>query len=305
VSELSPGDQFLLDGIRESDPEVWSQFVQRYEGRLLAFAQRQSGQRADAEDLVQETFFSFLQGLKRYRGEASLETYLFTILRRRLIDQHRRAAVRPCRLDAVAAPNDDAGRTAQVDAQEPTPSFYARQDEQAERLRATLAEALRRLLDEIKRSERLEELKIAEALFYAQLRNRDAAELIGVDAGRVGLLKHRWVKQVGEQVRGQLRRSAEVASGTGGVEVDDLPPLLTEVWETHRLSCPKRSTVGRYLLDTLEPEWADYVKFHVERLGCRFCRANLDDLEAESAAREQRDRLHEQVMQSTIGFFRR
>jgi len=86
MSELSQGEQYLIDQIRAGSAEGWSQLVERFEGRLIAFATSRSIKRADAEDLVQETFVKFLGGLPTYREEASLETYLFMILRRRIID---------------------------------------------------------------------------------------------------------------------------------------------------------------------------------------------------------------------------
>ena len=79
--------------------------------------------------------------------------------------------------------------------------------------------------------------------------------------------------------------------------------LLTELWEDQRPTCPKRSTIGRYLLKTLEEPWRSYVEFHVEKLGCHFCRANLEDLQKQTAAEPVEVR--ERVLQSTVGFFRR
>ena len=78
--------------------------------------------------------------------------------------------------------------------------------------------------------------------------------------------------------------------------------LLTEVWEEWRFTCPKRSTIGRFLLGTLEEPWAEYVQFHVNRLGCRFCRANVDDLQ--KADETERQKVHQRVFESTIGFFK-
>jgi hypothetical protein len=52
-----------------------------------------------------------------------------------------------------------------------------------------------------------------------------------------------------------------------------------EIWRRQRLSCPTRSELGSYVLGVLEPGHADYVRFHVHTVGCRFCEANLTDLE--------------------------
>ena len=75
----------LLDAIRQKQENAWSFFIEQYEGRLLSFAITKLHRREDAEDVIQDTFVSFIKGLENYRGEVSLETYLFIILRNRII----------------------------------------------------------------------------------------------------------------------------------------------------------------------------------------------------------------------------
>ena len=58
---------------------------------------------------------------------------------------------------------------------------------------------------------------------------------------------------------------------------------LGEIWRRHRLSCPTREQLGGLFLQTLPEETADYVSFHLEVVGCRFCQANLHDLQAQLA----------------------
>ncbi len=55
---------------------------------------------------------------------------------------------------------------------------------------------------------------------------------------------------------------------------------LGGIWRRHRLSCPTREQLGSYLLQAINPEQADYIKFHIQQIGCRFCCANLEDLRA-------------------------
>jgi hypothetical protein len=75
-----------------------------------------------------------------------------------------------------------------------------------------------------------------------------------------------------EQLR---RRLAEIhARRDAGVH------SLGEIWRRGRLSCPGRAQLSDYLCGTLVDEYAAYVKFHLETIGCRWCRANLDDLKA-------------------------
>lgn len=52
-----------------------------------------------------------------------------------------------------------------------------------------------------------------------------------------------------------------------------------EIWRRLRLSCPSRSQLGGFLLGTLEADFAEYIEFHLRTIGCRFCAANLADLQ--------------------------
>ena len=88
MAELTEADRYLLERISRGQADGWSQLVERYQGRLLAFA-RSRLRKEEAEDLVQDTFIAFLEGLKNFRENASVETFLFTILRRKLIDFFR------------------------------------------------------------------------------------------------------------------------------------------------------------------------------------------------------------------------
>ena len=94
VSKINKAEEILLEQIRRGDQAAWSQLVDRFRGRLLSFARTKLGGRGDAEDVVQDTFVAFLTGLERFRAEAGLETYLFTILRRKVINRYRSAHAR-------------------------------------------------------------------------------------------------------------------------------------------------------------------------------------------------------------------
>ena len=80
--------------------------------------------------------------------------------------------------------------------------------------------------------------------------------------------------------------------------------MLSRIWQEHRLSCPKRSTIGAYLLGTLAQPWHDYVAFHLDQLGCHFCRANLSDLQREQSGSQPRA-LRDRILESTVGFLSR
>jgi RNA polymerase sigma factor (sigma-70 family) len=295
MGELTQAERYLLDQIRHGSSQGWEQVVDRFQGRLMAFARSRGISDADGEDLVQETFIRFLNGLSAYRGDASLETYLFMILRRRIIDWLRGRRVNVCSLQDGSEEDDAATEPAAPDL---TASSYARRDEQVELERSALTQSLGEMIDALKEAHDFRDLQIMEMLFYAQIRNKDIGRLISMDEKAIALIKHRWLKQIRARVEARLGMDAASIEVPGCAD-----SILTQIWEEQRLSCPKRSTVGGYLLKTLEKPWQDYVEFHIHRLGCRFCLANLDDLKSETkqAPRQLRDR----VMQSTVGFFKR
>jgi hypothetical protein len=79
-----------------------------------------------------------------------------------------------------------------------------------------------------------------------------------------------------------------------------------DIWRRHRLSCPSREELGSYLLGVLPDNASDYMKFHLETIGCRYCRANLDDLQqAQSEAHEEIEIRRRKYYQSSAGYLRR
>ena len=62
---------------------------------------------------------------------------------------------------------------------------------------------------------------------------------------------------------------------------------LGDIWRRHRLSCPTREQLGSFLLGTLSEAAASQIAFHVEVAGCRYCRANLADLQSQRTEADQ------------------
>ncbi|HEY2251486.1 MAG TPA: hypothetical protein VGH74_10520 [Planctomycetaceae bacterium] len=95
----------------------------------------------------------------------------------------------------------------------------------------------------------------------------------------------------------ELRQSAELRTRTATLrqQRDSSGHSVGEIWRRERLSCPSRHQLGSFLLDALPAPLTDYIRFHLETIGCRYCAANLDDLRqsapqesTETAQRRQR-----------------
>jgi hypothetical protein len=79
-----------------------------------------------------------------------------------------------------------------------------------------------------------------------------------------------------------------------------------EIWREHRLSCCTKEQLGGFLLQTLPDEVADYVAFHTEVIGCRFCNAILADLKIQQKEdREIVESRRRKYFQSSAGYLRR
>ena len=78
-----------------------------------------------------------------------------------------------------------------------------------------------------------------------------------------------------------------------------------EVWRRKRLTCPSRSRLGSYLLGTLDADLSAYIDFHIRTIGCRFCAANLYDLEQTAAAPSTVAKRRRRFFESSAGYLSR
>lgn len=285
-------DEFLVQEIQAGDQSAWRQLIERFQGRLLAFARARTRSLADADDLVQETFVGFLQSLAHYDPSRSLETYLFTILRYKLYDslRQRKATVfnEPEHAsgfwDAVLPPTGE------------TPSGAAVQAEATDRSQRLLADLLRRLIHELRDRQAFTDLQVIELIFFGGWRNLEVAELLEMDQKAVAGVKFRAIQKL-QRFLDDVEAEAEAALDEAAMDV-----TVAKVWREHRLTCLKRSTLGSYLLGVLEEPWKSYTQFHLDVVGCELCVANLQDLESEQE--QESAPSAEKFFHSSIGFLR-
>ncbi len=95
-----------------------------------------------------------------------------------------------------------------------------------------------------------------------------------------------------------LHRLAELAARRdAGVHT------LGSIWRRHRVSCPNRETLGSYLLGVLPDEEAEYLEFHLQTIGCRYCQANLADLQQrQQESNDSRTARRQRYFQSSAGY---
>ncbi len=82
---------------------------------------------------------------------------------------------------------------------------------------------------------------------------------------------------------------------------------LGEIWRNHRVSCPTREQLGSYLLGVASKEEGDYLEFHIHRLGCRQCEANMEDLKSrrQKTEKEESKVRQRKYFQTSAGYLKR
>lgn len=88
-------DSICMRSIAEGDREAFASLVERWQTRLINFFYRSTNNRADAEDLAQETFIELYRVAPRYEARGTFNAFIFTLARRRLIDSYRKKSRRP------------------------------------------------------------------------------------------------------------------------------------------------------------------------------------------------------------------
>jgi RNA polymerase sigma-70 factor (ECF subfamily) len=98
-------DALLLRRIADGDRGAFDRLSRRHLDRAYAVALRMTGNRADAEDVVQEVFLRLWQRPDAWRpGQAQFSTWLYRVVVNRCLDLKRRPKAGA--LDAIAEPQD-------------------------------------------------------------------------------------------------------------------------------------------------------------------------------------------------------
>jgi hypothetical protein len=109
------------------------------------------------------------------------------------------------------------------------------------------------------------------------------------DAELIGYVDELLPSERAAAIESLMRTSAGLRQRISGLirRRDQGGHTIGEIWRRRQISCPSRSDLGAYVLGVLEPGHADYVRFHINVIGCRLCEANLSDLEQASKKADQ------------------
>lgn len=191
-------DKALIARIRSGDEAAWQECIDRFEGRLMAFALSRLGNRATAEDVVQETFVGFLTSLPNYDDDTPIENFLFAIAAHKLTDVLRREGRRPTlplMAESSSRPGQEpAGRSRVA-------SSLARSRERKSGEEAVVADCLQGLIEQWFQKGEWERLKCIELLFVQGRANKDVASRLGITEQAVANHKHFVVAKLKDAAR--------------------------------------------------------------------------------------------------------
>ena len=207
----SESDKLLVQEIRSENPEAWQRLIDRYEGRLLAFARRRLSDRSQAEDIVQETFVGFLNSLPNYDQERDLQTYLFTIAAHKLTDYLRKLGRHPLQ-HITDGQEFFEGKTDH----RPKVSSLARSKERITIEEGALATALKAITTGWREQGDYLRIKVLELLFVAGWSNKDVAEHLNIKDQQVANIRFAAVRKITEIIQ------------DAGLPVDVFPGLQQE-----------------------------------------------------------------------------
>jgi RNA polymerase sigma factor (sigma-70 family) len=141
---MDPPPPWMLMAERDSDITAT---VLRERSRLVNFIRQRVRDRTDAEDILQDVFYEFVEA---YRLPASIEqasAWLFRVARNRIVDRFRKK-----REEALAGPEDSGDEEGELRLDLALPSPHA--GPEGEYARSLLLKALQQALDELPQDQR-------------------------------------------------------------------------------------------------------------------------------------------------------
>lgn len=87
-------DTALITRLFAHDRKALSGFYREYAPQLRRYILGKVTKREDAEEILQDTLFAFLEGLRDFEKKSSIRTYLYSICQHKVIDFYRRKKFR-------------------------------------------------------------------------------------------------------------------------------------------------------------------------------------------------------------------
>lgn len=187
TTDTTQHDSHLLQRLKAGDHAAFREFVRLYERRLYTLAVQLSGNREDAEDLVQEAFVKAHAALANFHGASSLYTWLHRIAVNLHIDFTRSGRYRYVTRWDDERDNDVEAAQFQVQTISPEAATHADLQQQH------IEQALQTLTSR--------ERAVFVLRHFQELSLDEVAEELGVTVGTVKTLLFRATRQLREKLK--------------------------------------------------------------------------------------------------------
>src|ERR1700691_4375566 len=87
---LDANDRAVIEACKRGDHDAFAVLFEAHRDRVYSIALRYSGDPAAAMDIAQETFLKLLSSIKDFRGEASIESWIYRVVVNSCLDHQRR-----------------------------------------------------------------------------------------------------------------------------------------------------------------------------------------------------------------------
>ena len=102
TSAPAESDEQLAQRAAGGDEKAFQELFERKAPGVFTLAYRMVGNRADAEDVMQDAFLAFFKDLGRYRGESRIATWLYQIVLSRAINLRKKRGAYNAKLSRFA-----------------------------------------------------------------------------------------------------------------------------------------------------------------------------------------------------------
>jgi RNA polymerase sigma-70 factor (ECF subfamily) len=172
---------------------AFNDVYEEFHGKISRYLKRMVGQ-DEAEDLTQEVFVKISDGLKDFRGESRLQTWIYRIATNAALDRlHSRSFRQDSETVSLSGSDEQAAAAGLEDSSIQAESLTA----EREAIRKEMTECIREFVDKLPENYRtviiLSELK--------ELKNQDIADILGISLDAVKIRLHR--------ARGRLKEEFE------------------------------------------------------------------------------------------------
>lgn len=170
---LISADAVLVLRCQEGDVEAFDEIVARYKDGIYNYIGRMISNRDEVDDLAQEVFVRAYAGLRSFRQDSNLRTWLYRIANNLCIDKYRRAGIEKKLIVPIEREDEQGAREIDLPDRTYDPQVVC---ERAE-LQAQVQKALSRLPDKLRTTILLYDM---EGLSYEEI-----AETLRVPVGTV------------------------------------------------------------------------------------------------------------------------